>query len=148
MKFFRGLGVLFAILVVILSCISSVDAAKISVSKNGSYTSKEEVAAYINRFGKLPGNFITKREAQNLGWISSRGNLDKVAPGKSIGGDRFGNYEELLPTKKGRRYFECDIDYHGGFRGSKRIIFSNDGLIYYTEDHYNTFELLYRKDNR
>ena len=121
-------------------------AHKISVEENGTYTSKEQVAAYINRFGKLPYNYIMKEQARKLGWISSQGNLDKVAPGKSIGGDRFGNYEHLLPTKKGRRYFECDIDYHGGRRNAKRIIFSSDGLIYYTEDHYNTFELLYGKE--
>ena len=139
----RGLAVLLLSLVLTFS----VDAAqRVYVEKNGTYTSKEHVAAYINRFEKLPSNYITKEQARKLGWISSQGNLHKVAPGKSIGGDRFGNYEQLLPEKKGRKYFECDIDYHGGRRNAKRIIFSNDGLIYYTEDHYNTFELLYRKE--
>lgn len=61
----------------------------------------------------------------------------------SIGGDHFGNYEGQLPEAKGRSYKECDIDYEGGYRGGIRIIFSNDGLIYYTDDHYNTFTLLY-----
>ncbi|MBQ7221582.1 MAG: hypothetical protein IJS28_11450 [Synergistaceae bacterium] len=121
-------------------------APRVQVEKNGTYTAKEQVAAYINRFGHLPGNYITKAEARRLGWVSSQGNLDRVAPGKSIGGDRFGNYEQLLPVKRGRQYYECDIDYHGGRRNAKRIIFSNDGLIYYTEDHYNTFELLYGKE--
>ena len=143
-KFLRGLAVL---LLVFMLALPAVAAKKISVEKNGSYTSKEQVAAYINRFNKLPNNYITKEQARNLGWISSQGNLNKVAPGKSIGGDRFGNYEQLLPAKKGRQYFECDIDYHGGRRNAKRIIFSNDGLIYYTEDHYNSFELLYGKEN-
>ena len=115
----------------------------IQVEKNGSYTSKMEVAAYIHQFGELPGNFITKNEAKDLGWVNSKGNLDEVAPGKSIGGDYFGNYEELLPVKKGRKYYECDIDYTGGYRASKRIIYSNDGYIFYTEDHYTTFEQLY-----
>ena len=134
----------FAVLILIFALAFSVEAAqKIQVEKDGSYTSKIYVAEYIHQFGNLPQNYITKEQARNLGWISSQGNLNKVAPGKSIGGDRFGNYEELLPTKKGRRYFECDIDYHGGRRNSKRIIFSNDGLIFYTEDHYNTFERLY-----
>ena len=142
-KLLRGLAVLLLSLMLAFS----VEAAqRISVKENSSYTSKEQVAAYINTFGKLPGNYITKEQARKLGWISSQGNLDRVAPGKSIGGDRFGNYEQLLPTKAGRRYFECDIDYHGGRRNAKRIIFSNDGLIYYTEDHYNTFELLYGKE--
>ena len=143
-KFLRGLAVL---LLVFMLALPIEAAKKISVEKNGSYTSKEQVAAYINRFNKLPNNYITKEQARNLGWISSQGNLNKVAPGKSIGGDRFGNYEQLLPAKKGRQYFECDIDYHGGRRNAKRIIFSNDGLIYYTEDHYNSFELLYGKEN-
>ena len=142
-KLLRGLAVLLLSLMLAFS----VEAAqRISVKENSSYTSKEQVAAYINTFGKLPGNYITKEQARKLGWVSSQGNLDRVAPGKSIGGDRFGNYEQLLPTKAGRRYFECDIDYHGGRRNAKRIIFSNDGLIYYTEDHYNTFELLYGKE--
>lgn len=74
--------------------------------------------------------------------MSSEGNLQEAAPGKSIGGDHFGNYEEILPEKDGREYFECDIDSSGGYRGAKRLVYSNDGLIYYTEDHYKTFELL------
>lgn len=111
--------------------------------ENGTYTSKEEVALYIHLYGHLPSNYITKKEAQDLGWDSSKGNLNEVAPGMSIGGDRFGNYEGLLPDADGRKWTECDIDYEGGYRGSKRIIFSNDGLIYYTEDHYASFELLY-----
>ena len=114
-----------------------------SVEEDGEYTSKDEVAAYIHEFGHLPSNFITKKEAKKLGWISSEGNLGEVAPGKSIGGDYFGNYEGKLPEKSGRSYYECDIDSDGGYRGAKRIIFSDDGLIFYTEDHYNSFEQLY-----
>lgn len=118
----------------------------ISVAIDGTYTSKEDVAAYIHEYGCLPSNFITKSEAQALGWDSSKGNLWSVAEGKSIGGDRFGNYEGYLPKAKGRVYYECDIGYDGGRRGPERIVFSNDGLIYYTEDHYNTFELLYGEE--
>ena len=114
-----------------------------SVREDGTYTTKDEVAAYIHEFGHLHSNFITKKEAKSLGWVSNQGNLGEVAPGKSIGGDYFGNYEELLPVKSGRSYYECDIDSTGGYRGAKRIIFSNDGLIFYTEDHYNSFEQLY-----
>lgn len=110
--------------------------------EDGTYTSKEDVADYIHEFGHLPGNFITKKEAQRLGWTG--GSLEKYAPGKSIGGDYFGNYEGLLPTKKGRKYYECDIDTLGQKnRGAKRIVFSNDGLIFYTEDHYESYELIY-----
>ena len=113
------------------------------VDEDGEYTSKEEVAAYLHEYGHLPDNFITKKEAKELGWDSYAGNLAQVAPGKSIGGDRFGNYEGQLPEKKGRNYYECDIDFDGGRRGAKRIIYSDDGLIFYTEDHYETFEQLY-----
>lgn len=116
------------------------------LSEDGTYTSKEEVAEYIYLYEHLPDNFITKKEAKELGWVSSEGNLGQVAPGKSIGGDYFGNFEGNLPEKKGREYHECDIDSDGGYRGAKRIVYSNDGLIYYTEDHYETFELLYGEE--
>ena len=111
-----------------------------SVEKDGSYTTPEDVAAYIHTFGTLPGNFITKSEARELGWDSSAGNLADVAPGKSIGGDRFGNREKQLP--KGN-YRECDVNYAGGYRGSERLIYGDDGSIYYTNDHYKTFTQLY-----
>ncbi|MDQ9822344.1 ribonuclease domain-containing protein, partial [Acinetobacter sp. 163] len=78
-----------------------------------SYTSKDEVAVYIHTYGKLPSNYITKKEAKALGWVSKEGNLDEVAPGKSIGGDKFGNYEGMLPKEDGRQYYECDIDFDG-----------------------------------
>ena len=114
----------------------------IKVSESGRYTSKLEVAAYLYQFKKLPANFITKNKAQALGWVASKGNLWKVTDKMSIGGDKFGNFEKLLPTKKGRQYYEADIDYKGGSRGAKRIVYSSDWLIYYTGDHYNTFEKL------
>lgn len=114
-----------------------------SVEKDGSYTSPEDVAEYIHTFGTLPDNFITKGEAKKLGWDSREGNLWDVAYGKSIGGDRFGNYEKLLPEADDRTYTECDVNYEGGYRGSERIIFSNDGLIFYTNDHYESFTQLY-----
>ena len=116
------------------------------ISEDGIYTSKEDVAAYLHEYGHLPSNFITKKEAKKLGWVSSEGNLDEVAPGMSIGGDYFGNYEGNLPEAKDRDYYECDIDFDGTYRNGKRIVFSNDGLIYYTEDHYETFELLYGEE--
>ena len=119
----------------------------VHVEEDGHYTSKEEVAAYIYQFGHLPDNFITKKEATKLGWNNKEGNLWEVAPGKSIGGDYFGNYEGLLPEEDNRDYFECDIDYEGGYRNAKRIIYSNDGLIYYTEDHYESFEEIVYEDN-
>lgn len=115
------------------------------IDENGSYTTRDDVALYIHIYGKLPQNFITKKEAQALGW--SGGSLEPYAPGKCIGGTRFGNYEGQLPEKDGRIYTECDIDTLGqDSRGAKRIVFSNDGLIYYTEDHYSTFTLLYGEE--
>lgn len=121
------------------------EAAK-GVYEEGEYSTKDEVAEYIHLFEHLPSNYITKDEAKKLGWQSNKGNLWDVAPGKSIGGDRFGNREGSLPEAKNRKYFECDINYEGGFRGSDRIIYSNDGLIYYTEDHYESFDLLYGEE--
>ena len=115
-----------------------------SVEYGESYTSKEEVALYLHLYEELPPNFITKNEAKKLGWVSNKGNLHEVAPGMSIGGDHFGNYEGVLP--KGKEYHECDIDTDGSYRGAKRIVFSDDGCIYYTEDHYETFELLYGEE--
>ena len=117
------------------------------ISEDGEYTSKEDVATYLYLYGHLPDNYITKKEAKELGWVSNKGNLWDVAPGMSIGGDSFGNREGLLPDKKGRKYFECDIDYDGGYRGSDRIIYSNDGLVYFTGDHYQSYELLYGEED-
>ena len=111
-----------------------------SIDFYGSYTSKEDVALYIHIYNDLPLNFMTKKQAKDLGWTG--GSLEPVAPGMCIGGDWFGNYEGLLPED--REYTECDIDTLGkDSRGAKRIVFSDDGLIYYTEDHYESFELLY-----
>ena len=115
------------------------------IDADGTYTSKEDVALYIHTYGCLPGNFITKNEARDLGWEG--GGLEKYAPGMCIGGDRFGNYEGLLPDAPGRVWTECDIDTLGkSSRGAKRIVFSNDGLIYYTDDHYESFTQLYGED--
>lgn len=105
-----------------------------------SYTTPEDVAEYIYLYGELPENFITKKDARELGWESSEGNLWEVAPGMSIGGDYFGNYEGLLPEGE---YWECDVNYDGGYRGAERIIFSEDGSVYYTDDHYESFTQLY-----
>lgn len=113
-----------------------------AIDENGSYTTKDDVALYIHTYGHLPENFIKKKDAQAAGWTG--GSLEGVLPGMCIGGDYFGNYEGQLPKAKGRRWTECDINTLGArSRGAERIIFSNDGLIYYTPDHYESFELLY-----
>ena len=113
-----------------------------ALDENGSYTTKEDLALYIHTFGHLPPNFITKKDAEKAGW--SGGSLEKVLPGMCIGGDYFGNYEGLLPKAKGRKWTECDVNTLGAkSRGAERIVFSNDGLIYYSPDHYDSFEQLY-----
>ena len=116
-----------------------------ALDEGGEYTSAEDVALYLHLYAHLPQNFITKKDARALGW--NGGGLDDYADGKCIGGDRFGNYEGLLPDAPGREYHECDIDtLHAASRGAKRIVYSSDGLIYYTEDHYESFILLYGEE--
>ncbi len=116
-----------------------------ALDENGVYDAAEDVALYIHTYKKLPGNYITKAEARKLGW--SGGDLRPYARDRTIGGDSFGNFEGLLPKKKGRVYYECDIDTLGkSSRGAKRIVYSNDGLIYYTDDHYESFVLLYGEE--
>lgn len=117
-----------------------------ALPEDGQYDDKDNVALYIHLYGKLPSNYMTKQEAEaQYGWTS--GALDVLAPGRAIGGSRFGNYEGLLPDREGRVWTECDIGTVGGTsRGARRIVFSNDGLIYYTDDHYESFELLYGEE--
>ena len=109
--------------------------------EDGAYTDKDELALYIHLYGHLPDNFVTKDEAEAAGWTG--GAVSKKLPGKSIGGDRFYNREGLLPSAKGRVWTECDVGDPKKGRGAERIVFSNDGLIYYSPDHYDSFELLY-----
>lgn len=113
-----------------------------AIDEDGTYSSAEEVALYLHTFGHLPKNYITKNEARDLGWTG--GSVEKYAPGCAIGGDTFGNREGLLPAGK---YHECDIDTVGkNSRGAKRLIYADDGRIYYTEDHYESFILLYGEE--
>ena len=114
-----------------------------SVKEEEVYSTRDEVALYLHLYGHLPANYITKKEARERGWDNSAGNLWEVADGMSIGGDHFGNYEGLLPEVQGRVWRECDVGYEGGYRGAQRILYSSDGLIYYTEDHYQSFTCLY-----
>ncbi len=118
-------------------------AADVSVSEDGTYTDKDHVALYLHLYQKLPANYVSKTKAKKAGWDAEKGNLWDVCPGKSIGGGTFYNDDGLLPEKSGRTWKECDIDYAGGYRGAKRICYSNDGLIFYTDDHYQSFTQLY-----
>lgn len=117
-----------------------------AIQEDGYYTSKEDVALYLITYHHLPDNYITKDEAEALGWDNDKGNLWEVTDQKSIGGDRFYNRERLLPIEENLIYYECDIDYVGGYRNAKRIVYSSNWDIYYTDDHYDSFELLYEGD--
>ena len=121
--------------------ISYTDGETDDIDEYGTYSGAEDVAYYLHAYGHLPDNYITKAEAEDAGWVSTKGNLWDVAYGASIGGDRFGNREGLLP--KGEKYYECDVNYTGGYRGEERLIFTDDGDVYYTADHYRSFEKLY-----
>jgi Guanyl-specific ribonuclease Sa len=113
------------------------------VVEGESYNQAQEVVDYLDAYGELPPNYLTKKEARELGWEASAGNLWEVAPEASIGGDYFGNFEELLPEADERDYYEADINYDGGHRNAERLVFSNDGLYFYTDDHYESFEEMY-----
>lgn len=160
MRWMKSLFVLFLTLMVMAGCGTTqignekkvaTDRASTTVETNEPAQSKpltdfEEVASYIRKHHSLPDNFITKKDAEKLGWNAKEGNLNEIAPGKSIGGDIFRNREGKLPKKKGRIWYEADINYSKGFRGKDRLLFSNDGLIYKTEDHYDTFQQMKGKD--
>ena len=111
-------------------------------------TDPQQIVDYLDLYGVLPDNFLTKKEAKKLGWDSSYNYVGDVAPGMSIGGDRFGNYEGQLPEKKGRMWYECDVRYRGKKRGAERLLYSSDGLYYYTDDHYKTFTQMFPEDTR
>lgn len=151
-------GILAALVVVVLALLGGGDllqgdgeylpeeqgtqqtAAIVQQESNTPITAPQDIADYLFTYGELPDNFLTKSEAKAMGWDSSKNYLSDVAPGYSIGGDRFGNYEELLPDKQGRKWYEADANYVSGPRGAERVVYSSDGLVYYTGDHYETFE--------
>ena len=112
-------------------------ASDINVVEDGEYCTVDEVSAYIKEFHKLPSNYITKKQANALGWHG--GPLKKYAPGKSIGGDTFTNRQHMLPDSDDK-YIECDINANGTSRGAERIVYiTGDYKVYYTDDHYATF---------
>lgn len=136
---FKKILSLLLLITLLVSC-QKIEPQELEVVFNQAYSSKEEVALYIHEFNELPPNYITKAEAYDLGWKPNEGNLWKITDQMSIGGDRFMNREGLLPKDK---YYEADIDYQGGARNAKRLVYSEDGSIYYTDDHYESFEELY-----
>ncbi|MBI6549186.1 ribonuclease domain-containing protein [Xenorhabdus lircayensis] len=115
---------------------------KVSTQPIGVLTEQKRVADYLRLHRKLPDYYITKKQARRLGWDAREGNLCDVLPGQAIGGDRFSNRENKLPTASGRHWFEADVNYRCGHRGSDRLVYSNDDLIYLTVDHYKSFTQL------
>lgn len=111
-----------------------------SSAKIDELTKESVVVPYVKQHGKLPGYYITKKDAREKGWVASEGNLCNVLPGRAIGGDVFSNREGNLPTKSGRTWYEADLNYNCGRRNADRLVFSNDGLVFVTHDHYKTFE--------
>lgn len=104
------------------------------------YYNLDDVVNYIDEYDRLPLNYITKREAQKLGWDNKKGNLWEVKERAVIGGDKFHNREKKLPQDKNTQYYEADINYNGGYRGAERLIYTKDGDYYYTKDHYKSFK--------
>ncbi|MBD2790839.1 barnase [Xenorhabdus sp. 42] len=121
---------------------NTVVSESLSTQKIDVLTEHQRVADYLRKYHKLPDYYITKKQARRLGWNPREGNLCDVLPGKAIGGDRFSNRENKLPAQQGRNWFEADVNYRCGHRGSDRLLYSNDGLIYLTVDHYNHFTRL------
>lgn len=116
------------------------DSLKESIEEDKPYYKMEDVAAYIHFFNKLPNNYISKSQARKKGWIPKENNLWEVTDKAVIGGDRFGNYEKILPESS---YKEADVNYEGGARGPERLVYDQDGNIFYTSDHYESFERIY-----
>ena len=109
----------------------------------GPLEAAQELADYIFEYGELPENYVTKKQAKEMGWPARYRYVGDIAPGLTIGGDYFGNYERKLPVVKGRKYYEADCFYQGRSRNEYRIIYSNDGHVWFTGDHYNTFVELF-----
>ncbi|MFZ4929872.1 ribonuclease domain-containing protein [Chryseobacterium sp. Mn2064] len=101
-------------------------------------TKEGTVINYVKKNHHLPDYYITKNEARRQGWDPSKGNLCEAVPGKAIGGDKFGNREGRLPD--GEKYFEADVNYHCGGRNADRIIYTENGDVYLTKNHYKSFE--------
>ncbi len=143
MKKLRALGIgLILALLLMTACGGETASAPVLEDKlpeyGGYYYDVENVVLYLTAYEELPPNYITKNEARELGWEG--GSVEDYLEGAAIGGDVFGNREGLLPEAAGRIYTECDIDTDGySSRGSRRLVFSNDGLYFYTSDHYETF---------
>ena len=97
---------------------------------------------WLAHYGKLPDYYISKEELYALGWKGSK-TISSKAPGKMVFGGVYNNDDGHLPSALGRIWYEADINYYKGRRNQHRILFSNDGLIFVTYDHYQTFYEIY-----
>jgi hypothetical protein len=124
------------------SCLAVVRELNLSLRSKIDEQELVSILQTLNETGhkRLPAKFITKKEARERGWKPGKDlwhSRDLV--GKSLGGDTFSNREGRLPDD-GRVWKEADLDYRGGRRGPKRLLYSDDGLRSVTVDHYNTFK--------
>lgn len=103
-------------------------------------TEAKTVARALQLQHRLPDLYLTKSEARRQGWNPGKGNLCEVLPGRAIGGDRFSNREKRLPMQAGRQWYEADVNYDCGHRDADRLLYSSDGLIFLTRDHYRSFQ--------
>ncbi|MGO2305669.1 MAG: ribonuclease domain-containing protein [Providencia sp.] len=103
-------------------------------------TQQRNVVSYVQKHQKLPDFYVTKKDARLAGWDAKKGNLCEGLPGKAIGGDKFLNREKRLPISPNRQWFEADINYRCGHRGADRLMYSSDGMIFVTLDHYKSFQ--------
>lgn len=108
----------------------------VGTATNMGYNGADAQLFYLNR---LPNYYVSKDIAYAAGWKKKHKQLDDVLPGKMIGGDIYNNEDEKLPVTPNRVWYEADINYKGGKRNRERILYSNDGLIFATYDHYQTF---------
>lgn len=121
---------------------STAESTKYIPTEGGYYYDLENVVLYLEYYGELPDNYITKKEARSLGWEG--GTPERYLEGSAIGGDTFGNREGLLPEGD---YTECDLNTLGeDSRGAERLVFSDDGHYYHTEDHYESFTEVWVED--
>ena len=121
------------------NCRCYVEAVTAIVAGTATSDGTNGVDMFVATYGKLPDNYLGKKNAQKMGWDPKQGNLAEVLPGMLIGGDRYKNRDGRLPEAPGRVWYEADFDYTGGYRNDCRLLYSNDGLIFVTYDHYATF---------
>ena len=121
------------------NCKCYIESLSAIVAGTATNAGTDGVDLYVALHGVLPNHYLTQAEAKKAGWNKLLGNLAEVLPGRMIGGDVFENRKHKLPESPGRIWYEADFDYDGGYRNNCRLLYSNDGLLFVTYDHYMTF---------